>query len=371
MVKVGILSMQRINNYGSFLQAYALKKLLESMNCEVQFVDYHPGETLVASNEGHGIFRKIKKAVQILQDGASVSNKIKYIIYKKNFSDRYLKYLGIDKNMNYSPMTDLLIIGSDEVFNCIQSNTNVGFSPELFGAGRNSKRLISYAASFGNTTIDGIKRYKIDSKLSEWFKEFDDISVRDRNSESIVYELTGITPQIHLDPVLIYDYLTECDTIPADVPYSHYLLLYGYNNRFTDEECENIRSFADSGGLKIICIGGLQKCCDVFVDCNPFEVISYFNNADYVVTDTFHGTIMSVITHKSFVSYVRDSGYGNTQKIADLLDRLSLKDRIKFDSKSLPEILGTAVNYGNADEAIATERGRAKAYLKSNIKGYE
>ena len=59
MIKVGILSMQRIANYGSFLQAYGLKHMLEDLGCEVQFVDYHPGETLITSNEGTGIKRKI------------------------------------------------------------------------------------------------------------------------------------------------------------------------------------------------------------------------------------------------------------------------------------------------------------------------
>ena len=58
MIKVGILSMQRIANYGSFLQAYGLKHMLEDLGCEVQFVDYHPGETLIPSNEGTGIKRK-------------------------------------------------------------------------------------------------------------------------------------------------------------------------------------------------------------------------------------------------------------------------------------------------------------------------
>lgn len=60
-MKVGILSMQRIKNYGSFLQAFALKSILEELGADVEFVDYHPGETLIPSDGGMGIKRKIIK----------------------------------------------------------------------------------------------------------------------------------------------------------------------------------------------------------------------------------------------------------------------------------------------------------------------
>ena len=60
---------------------------------------------------------------------------------------------------------------------------------------------------------------------------------------------------------------------------------------------------------------------------DPFTIIAYFQHADCVVTDTFHGTILSVITHRQFVSVVRESGYGNSQKLTDLLERLELLDR--------------------------------------------
>ena len=60
-MKVGILSMQRIKNYGSFLQAFALKSIVEELGGDVQFVDYHPGETLIPPDGGTGIKRKLSK----------------------------------------------------------------------------------------------------------------------------------------------------------------------------------------------------------------------------------------------------------------------------------------------------------------------
>ena len=162
MLKVGILSMQRIANYGSFLQAYGLKKILEELGCEVQFVDYHPGETLVPNEMGNGFKRKLLKVMEVFSNNAPILEKFKFIKYKKNYAKNYYPYLGIDEKMNFSPELDVLIIGSDEVFNCVQDNANVGFSPELFGYGNRAKKVISYAASFGNTTIDKLKKYIAD-----------------------------------------------------------------------------------------------------------------------------------------------------------------------------------------------------------------
>lgn len=117
MVRVGIMSMQRIANYGSFLQAYGLKCILEELGCVVEFVDYHPGRTLLHSNGGWEICRKISKVVSAMKGSAPLKEKVRYIKYKKNYAGNYYSYLGIGKEKNYAPEVDILIIGSDEVFN--------------------------------------------------------------------------------------------------------------------------------------------------------------------------------------------------------------------------------------------------------------
>ena len=94
--------------------------------------------------------------------------------------------LGIADEMNYNPTVDCLVIGSDEVFNCIQKNSNVGYSPELFGKNNHAKKLITYAASFGNTTLEKLEKYKKANEVGALLKKFDAISVRDANSGTIV-----------------------------------------------------------------------------------------------------------------------------------------------------------------------------------------
>lgn len=162
MKKVGIMSMQRIANYGSFLQAYALKQLIEELGCKVEFVDYHVGEPVVkdGADSGNKYVRKLKKGLETFQYQAPLSHKLAFIQYKRTFADKYMPLLGITDEMNYNPTLDCLVIGSDEVFNCIQKNSNVGFSTELFGKDNHADRLITYAASFGNTTLEKLRKYK-------------------------------------------------------------------------------------------------------------------------------------------------------------------------------------------------------------------
>ena len=367
MNKVGILSMQRIANYGSFLQAYGLKHILEDLGCDVQFVDYHPGETLIPADGGTGLRRKISKVLEAFNYNAPLKEKIKFIKYKKNYAKNYYPYLGIDGEMNYSPELDVLVIGSDEVFNCVQNNTNVGFAPELFGANNNAKKVITYAASFGNTTVEKLKKYGVDKEVASYLSGIDSISVRDANSGNVVKELTGKETVYNLDPVLAYDFIGKCTDIPTDVPEKDYMILYGYAGRFSEEECKKIRSFANKKGLKIFCIGGVQDACDKFIDCNPFQVIAYFQHADCVVTDTFHGTILSVITHRQFASVVRSAGYGNAEKMTDLLGRLSLSNRIVDDLDKVGDKVDEFIDYKKVDEVIRLERNRSYKFLEEEL----
>ena len=83
-----------------------------------------------------------------------------------HFAKKYMPLLGVTTEMNYNPVLDCLVIGSDEVFNCIQKNSNVGYSPELFGKDNHAKRLMTYAASFGNTTLEKLERYGKKTRLA-------------------------------------------------------------------------------------------------------------------------------------------------------------------------------------------------------------
>ena len=319
--------MQRIYNYGSFLQAYALKKMMEECGAEVEFVDYHPGECILPSKETTGMKRKIQKGLEILRMKGRLRDKIQFVKYKKNYARKNYPVLGLKETY--------------------QAN-----------------RLISYAASFGNTTLESLKKYQVADQVAQWLRAFDALSVRDENSRKIVQELIGKDPVCHLDPVLAYDYPAKLPETKAKIPHDPYMILYGYSGRFNKEEAGEIRKYAKRKGLKILCIGGIQRCGDKFIDCSPFEIFEYFKHAESVVTDTFHGTIFSVVTQKKFATFVRKNGYGNSEKLTDLLKRLGLERQIVTDTKKLGKILNLTVAYEPVMEKIKRERQRTYSYLK-------
>ena len=372
MSKVGIMSMQRISNYGSFLQAYALKQLIEGLGHKVEFVDYHIGAPVIKDNADNGnkYARKIEKGLEMFRYKAPLSHKLTFIQYKQSFGKKYMPLLGVTNEMNYTPELDCLVIGSDEVFNCIQKNSNVGYSPELFGKDNRAKKLITYAASFGNTTIEKLDTHRKKDEVGELLSKFNALSARDMNTGKIIESLTGRTPVYHLDPVLTYDYMKCCDQIPDINPTEKYLILYAYSGRISEKEADWIAAYAKKKKLKVYANGGIQKCADRFIDCSPFEALAYFKNAEEVITDTFHGSIFSVITHRRFTTLVRNSvgnSYGNEEKLTDLLERLQLTDRMTVGITNVEKINSKAVDYGAVDSVLRQHREYAEKYLRDNI----
>lgn len=372
MKKVGIMSMQRIANYGSFLQAYALKQLIEDLGYKVEFVDYHVGTPVIAENADsrNKFVRKLEKGLEVFRYQAPLSHKLSFVQYKMLFSKKYMPLLGVSDEMNYNPTLDCLVIGSDEVFNCIQKNSNVGYSTELFGNENHADRLITYAASFGNTTLEKLKKYKKADEVGKLLKKFNAISVRDANSGSIVEQLTGKEPGYNLDPVLTYDYMNCCDKIPELKADDKYLILYAYAGRVSNDEANWIAEYAKKKKLKVYAIGGIQKGADRFIDCSPFEVLAYFRNAEEVITDTFHGSVFSVITHRPFTTLIRKSvgnGYGNEEKLGDLLNRLGLTERMTTRVEEAEHINRHPIDWDKVDAILQKQREMSKKYLQNNI----
>lgn len=365
--KVGILSMQRVMNYGSFLQAYALKCIIENLGAECYFIDIEPGLQL-AGNEMDPPF--VKHGKRVFRVGYNLLTKYRQTLLVREFSRQlrsqfagsFYELLGL--NRNYQDQLDLVVIGSDEVFNCTQKS-HFGFSKQLFGQGLDAKSVISYAGSFGFTTLDRIEQFHLSEELTHCLGGLNDISVRDVSSESIVEILTGEKPEIHLDPVLIHDFSREINDRETDL--KDYIVIYTYVNRITDpEEINAICSFAKKHNKKLISIFCAYTWCDQYVlPETPFDVLAYFRDADYVVTDTFHGSIFSMITQKKFCVIIRDS---NREKLSWLLKKMGLETQLLNERTDLENILMREPDYTSVQRLIEEERERTGDYLKAHIK---
>lgn len=376
-MKIGIMSMQRIINYGSFLQAYSLKNTIEEMGHDVEFVDYIPGTVLIKQAQSlpykKSLSQKIKSTIKrILKNTVNFSTSIdKANLAEKNYMKKYveeiLPLLGISKEKNIHPELDVLIIGSDEVFNCLQTNTAVGYAKDLFGENNNAKKLISYAASFGNTTIESLSKYGIDTEISPLLKQFHNISVRDDNSKNIVETLLKTPVEVHVDPVFLYDYST---LLPLENMGSKYIVVYAYCCRITEEEANLIKKFARKNKKKIICLCSFQKYLDNFTIATPFEILAYIRDADYVITDTFHGAVFSIKYNKNFAVFVRKGNegvYGNSEKMKGLLNLFDLSSRIIDGDSTLDNILTEKPEYSLINDKIYVEQKRSIEYIKTSL----
>lgn len=354
--KIGIMSMQRIVNYGSFLQAFGLKSILEEFGYNVEFVDYK-FETVIAKPKEKSFIKKALSNINIIKflKKRQVLNE-----FKNKYNNEYLKILGVS-NKNYNPDIDLLIIGSDEVFNCMQDYP-VGYSKELFGKNYEHIDVISYAASFGHTTLNMLKKYNISNEVGSMLKKFKDVSVRDENSLEIVKNLTDKTPIMNLDPVLVASF---DKFITNNVNLKDYIVVYAYPLRLTKKEEKYIKKFAKKENKKIVCLGMYQKIADYNLVVSPFEVLEYIKKADYVISDTFHGTIFSIINHTKFCTIIRNS---NNNKLSYLLDKLKLKSRVANNVYDIEKLYFKEIDYRDTDKIIAEEKKNTIEYLLKNIK---
>lgn len=356
---VGVLSMQRVINFGSFLQAYGLKQMLESCGYEVSFVDIRPGEYLdTAGPQPDGLLRKMRK--HISRHPVQLARYNRYVAKRnQQFSDSWFSRIDIDKPVDESDC-DAVVIGSDEVFN-ISPRASWGISYQLFGDVI-CDLVLSYAGSFANITYDDLCKLHIENKIAAAMGKLKSISVRDGASAETAKRVTGRDAVIHLDPVLVGDFR---NVVPSSVPYDNYILVYSYDNRISNNgEIEAIRSFAKAHGKKLISFGFYQNWCDSNILVDPFTLLACFDHADYVITDTFHGSVLSIKRNRPFAAFVRKS---NKNKLTDLMTSFDLSERIVRNPDDLPRILAHPILFDGINDALRCERERSKLYLTSNL----
>lgn len=185
-MKVYILSMQQVNNYGSVLQAYSLKKMIESLGNEVRFLAIEKGtdDALSIQCEKKDIDKKNDSWLE------TQWNRVKGKVLGRNLRRVFFEFrnsTGLN-SVNGDEHFDTCVIGSDEVFNCLQKS-KWGFSSQLFGKVEAAERVITYAASCGSTKVDDLSdelREAIKSAMSN----LSVVSVRDKNTADFVEKIS-------------------------------------------------------------------------------------------------------------------------------------------------------------------------------------
>jgi hypothetical protein len=146
------------------------------------------------------------------------------------------------------------------------------------------------------------------------------------------------------------------------------MIVYGYDRHFIDNnEIKILKAFAREKKLIIVSPGTYHSWCDINIACNCLQWIELFRHAELIVTDTFHGTIVSVISNKPMAVFIRSNI--NLNKLTDLIQRLNIADRqIKlFSLEELNRIFNEKMDYQKINEQIYRFRNDGLIYLKDAL----
>ena len=364
-MNIKILSMQRVVNYGSFMQAYALKKVVEAAGHTVTFCDFNAGDP-------RHLGEKVKKVTfwhkffNLRQFIFKPTSYLAYRAFRRQSKHYYKQYawptLGINANRNCDYNGDLMIIGSDEVFNYTQNHA-FGYVPTLFGHGVTASSIISYAASAGYANASDVESDGMQDEMIKGFARFDAIGVRDQNTFELASRYAKQAVHYTIDPTLLYDFTQE--TPDAPIP-SNYLLVYAYGGRIDAAfDVKKITQYAKSKNLRVVSVGFYNDWCDENIVVKPFDLLAVFKHASYVVTDTFHGTIFSIKYCKPFVSIIQgENKWGsNASKVGFLLQQLNLSSRIINNADNLAKDLDASIDYVAVNHTLAILRDQSLQFL--------
>lgn len=360
-MKYGIITHYGVHNHGAILQMNALIKVLRNeFNIEAQALQFEKnydfnGREIKAKYEysikAIGIYFKY-----LIEKGLGI---FLFNIKKKTLFDNFKNRENlIGPYYTECGELDGVIVGSDEVF-----ALHTGPTPVFFGHALPSKKVFSYAGSFGPTTIEDVRRLHCEALVAGGINSMKGLSVRDLNSGSIIKELTGKDAKLVVDPVILYGYKKELSNLtnPGLAPY---LLVYAYETRLNDpEEYQKILLYAHSKGLKVVCPGFYHKWADKNINVDPVELLRYFKYAQGVVTDTFHGAVMSLITGRELAVKLRD----NSNKLLNLLEEYGLANRVVKKDWNLDSIFSIEQDNAFVAQEIVRRRLASLDFLKSMI----
>lgn len=365
-MKISLITLHRITNFGSLLQTYATQTFIEKLGHSVEVVDFVPeGITFkraVFPKNNNSILKKLIRLIPLL-----LVNGIQF-----RMVDRFMKkYIHVTKQRYYSfeellqdvPEADIYISGSDQVWNTQNNNPAEDIKAYYLCFAPNNKKKVAYAGSFGRTKFDEMEA----KQIAEWLNCYDAISVREDTALKTLEDL-GINKGVHVvDPTLLLEkeeWLSFCRLKP---PKYKYVFVYNLNRNKTLEKLA--RKIAKKKGLKIVnfadtlefIFGAKNKMFNT-----PLDFLNYIAHADFVVTDSFHGTAFSLNFERQFVSLPAPK---YNSRLESILRKTNLINE-RFVKTVEEGLLASerTIDYATVNQILDNERKKSKEYLKEAFK---
>lgn len=377
MQSVGIITIHRVYNYGSILQAYALSRVVREMGYDVEVIDYiYPNEfqkTCIVDNvdeakrKSTGSKQKILKycyALELLKQHKKMRCAIKDLIPLST-----QKYYSIVDLTNISEKYDIYLTGSDQVWNPIYTKGDPAFFLKFVSE---SKKKISYSASFGISEIDN----KYRKLYSDLLLRYNHISVREKSGERLVSELTDnkVCAKTVLDPTLLLDRAQWNSLLsPKRLIKKKYILCYFLNYTFNAFPYADqlIEYFQKCTGYEIVRLGRppvkfFNHRQKFYVEAGPLEMLQLVRDAELVLTTSFHGTAFAVNFGVPVYSVVESVSANDSRQIS-LLDQLGLKKRVISIGDPFPAMDNLQYDISYSQYSLCELRKQSLEFLKQSL----
>lgn len=338
---VGIITIYKSVNCGSYLQAYALAKALEKLEMEGKFIEYKFSDHVSAKPQ------MLKSIFKMLLKGDFKG--IRLLLDRIASFKRSVEILDVIKPQEN---IDCCIIGSDTLWDVSREIFYKNYS-FFWGMDLKNTKVISYAPSVGFAKEKDIEKC---SFIQEALQKMHAVGVRDNISKSLLQPYCDKEIQVLCDPTYLIE-RDDYDAIALKTDLKDFLFIYYYGKMPADYK-ESIKRFAKEKNLKTIVFGNTNQWCDISLAYDPFLFLSLYAKADYIITNTFHGTVFATIYEKRFAVTKNDK-----PKIIDVLDMCGLSDKMADSAENIQEILSSDFDYNVVRSNILKERKKGFDYL--------
>lgn len=367
---VYIITRHAIANYGSILQAFATEKIFENLGYKAQIIDYIPEEektenlcnTYIKNSKFWNMNFITRLIYKIIQKKNIENMNNRFSVYRSRLLKLSKKqYSSVNELKEKLPVADIYCTGSDQVWGKI-GNKEYDLAYFLDFA-LNDKKCISYAASFGKSRIND----DVIKKLPSLLKKYDSILVRENTAVNIIKNAGFKDVKEVLDPTLILDKDNWEKMIEPIKENKKYIFIYQlHHNKFFNKYA---RYISKKTGLELIRVNPSIyfkfKPGKFRYNVNPGQFLDYIKNAEYVLTDSFHGTVFSILFNKKFVDILPNE---TSTRITSLLELLNLNDRILHDKLDYESLI-KEIDYTQVNNILRNEQEKSLNNLKESLRG--
>lgn len=379
--KIGIVTYVRVNNYGAELQAFALQRKMESMGYDAEIIDYPFGLSPLHKSCGEKLSVPVSIKERIRCRMLALVHWFIRHRYAKNQKERNENFLSFHRN--HSRMSNLQIlslkdlyktdfdydtycVGSDQVWNYTMGYSLMAYFLDFAKKGA---KKISYGSSMGLSKLDG----EAAAIYKEYLSKFDAIAVREQQAADLLQKVLERDVNVVLDPTLLLT-ADEWRTVASyqDQPKEKYLLLYVVTIKPCEYAVDLAEYIAKAKGWKIVRLSGSASTSghrEGIIEkpaVGPDGFVGLIDNAELVVTNSFHGTVFSLNFQTPFITVV-NPGKNNNSRMQSILSRVGLADRMIEMGGEFPSLDITDCNFDGVAEKLAAEREQSVTYLKNAL----